>query len=424
MARRNAQGVGKANGAKVGRGTRSEGGRPAARNIDRPRLVGKLIAEDPSILGPPQITTKIEGDQTIVHSASHGIKTVDDLLAHIEADLTKFEVAASEATVWESPCGDAKVPLYRVWVRLKPRGGPATAEIVAAMIAGAAKSGMIGRPKAKAHKARPGAWQVLVVADTHFAKYAWHKTTGGDDYDIDHADRLVRSAGLGLIEDGDDRRPTRRTIAFLGDLFHYDTPSATTTRGTQVERDGRMERMIETGSSALIALVERSAETCQTDCVIVPGNHDQVMTAWFRLLLRTHFARDRRVLVHNVYTHRQYLEQDGNLIGFAHGDKAKAKLPSLMTLEAREAWARCRYREIHTGHLHKQAAKIRRVIDSDGIDTIDGVVVRTAPALCPPDDWHSQEGYLGSLQAMESWFYRAGGGLFGMQVADPKREGQ
>jgi hypothetical protein len=292
------------------------------------------------------------------------------------------------------------------------------AELVAAMIAGAAKAGGIGRPKAKPQKARSGPWQVLVVADPHFAKYAWHKTTGGDDYDIDHADRLVRAAGLGLLEAGDAHRPGRRTIAFLGDLFHYDTPSATTTRGTQLERDGRLERMIETGSAALIALVERSAETAPTDCVIVPGNHDETMTAWFRLLLRTHFARDRRVTVHNVYTHRQYLEHQGNLLGFAHGDKAKAKLPSLMTLEAREAWARCRYREIHTGHLHKQAARIRRVIDSDGIDTVDGVVVRTAPALCPPDDWHSQEGWIGSRQAMESWFYRPGGGLAGMLVAD------
>ena len=140
MARRDAQGGGKADGAKAGRGTRGEGGRPAPRNNDRPRLVGKLIAEDPSILGPPQITTKIEGDQTIVHSASHGIKTVDDLLAHIEADLTKFEVAASEATVWESPCGDAKVPLYRVWVRLKPRGGPGVLDAVRAMLDGAAAS--------------------------------------------------------------------------------------------------------------------------------------------------------------------------------------------------------------------------------------------------------------------------------------------
>jgi len=371
-----------------------------------------------------QITKRTDGADLEYRSTSRTIRTVEDLLLHIEADMTRFGVAQSEATKWEVATVDRDTGkpvvtvLHRVFVRLRPRGGPAVAELVAAMIAGAAKAGNIGRPKAKAAKARRGPWQVLVVADTHFAKYAWSRTTGGEDYDLDHADRLVRSAGLGLLEAGDAHRPGRRTIAFLGDLFHYDTPDAKTTRGTPLERDGRLERMIETGSAALVALVERSAETAPTDCVIVPGNHDETMTAWFRLLLRTHFAKDRRVVVHNVYTHRQYLEHDGTLLGFAHGDKARGKLPSLMALESREAWARCPCREIHTGHLHKQAARIRRVVDSDGIDTVDGVVVRTAPALCPPDDWHAQEGWIGSRQAMETFLYRPGGGLAGMLVAD------
>ena len=372
-----------------------------------------------------QLTERREGGEIEYRSTSATIRTVDDLLRHIEADMERFEVAASEATKWEVATVDRDTGkpvvtvLHRVFVRLRPKAGPAVAEMVRAMIDGAARAGKLGRIVSKATKPKPGPWQVLVVADCHFAKYAWHGTTGGDDYDLDHADRLVRAAGLDLLDQGDAHRPGRRTIAFLGDLFHYDTPDAKTTRGTQLERDGRLEKMIATGSAALVSLVERSAETCPTDCVVVPGNHDETMSAWFRLLLRTHFAKDRRVTVHEVYTHRQYLEHDGTLLGFAHGDKARAKLPSLMALEAREAWARCRCREIHTGHLHKQAAKIRRVIDSDGIDTVDGVVTRTAPALCPPDDWHAQEGWIGSRQAMETFFYGPGG-FAGMLVASPR----
>jgi len=371
-----------------------------------------------------QVTERRQGAEIEYRSTSRKIRTVEDLLAHIEADMTRFEIAASEATKWEvATAGDGGTPivteLHRVFVRLRPRGGPAVAELVEAMIAGAAAAGRIGRPKAKAAKRQPGPWQVLVVADTHFAKYAWSKTTGGDDYDLDHAEQLVGHAGRSLLDLGDAHRPGRRTIAFLGDLFHYDTPDAKTTRGTPLERDGRLERMVETGSRALVSLVERSSETCPTDCVVVPGNHDETMTAWFRLLLRTHFARDRRVTVHEVFTHRQYLEHDGTLLGFAHGDKARTRLPALMALEAGHAWGRSRCREIHTGHLHKQAARIRRVIDSDGIDTVDGVVVRIAPALCPPDDWHAQEGWIGSRQAMETFFYDAGR-FAGMLVADGK----
>jgi len=360
-----------------------------------------------------QLTERREGGEIEYRSTSATIRTVEDLLRHIEADMDRFEIAASEATKWV---------LHRVFVRLRPKAGPAVAELVRAMIDGAAKAGQLGRVVSKPRKSRAsGPWQVLVVADCHFAKYAWHGTTGHRDYDLDHADRLVRAAGLDLLDQGDAHRPARRTIAFLGDLFHYDTPDAKTTRGTQLERDGRLEKMISTGSSALTSLVERSAETCQTECVVVPGNHDETMTAWYRLLLETHFARDRRVTVHRVFTHRQYLEHDGTLLGFAHGDKARAKLPALMALEASQAWARCRCREIHTGHLHKQAAKVRRVVDADGIDTVDGVVTRTAPALCPPDDWHAQEGYIGSRQAMETFFYAPGGGFAGMLVASPRQ---
>ena len=223
-----------------------------------------------------QLVQRREGAEIEYRSTSRTIRTVEDLLAHIEADMTAFEVAASEATKWEVATADRETgrpivtQLHRVFVRLRPKAGPVVAELVRALIAGAARAGEIGRPRAKAGKARPGPWQVLVVADAHFGKYAWSRTTGGDDYDLDHADRLVRDAGLRLLDQGDAHRPSRRTIAFLGDIFHYDTPDAKTTRGTQLERDGRLEKMVATGSAALVALVERSAETCRTDCVVVP----------------------------------------------------------------------------------------------------------------------------------------------------------
>ena len=43
-----------------------------------------------------------------------------------------------------------------------------------------------------------------------------------------------------------------------------------------------------------------------------------------------------------------------------------------------------------------------------------------APALCPPDDWHSVNGFIGSRQAMETFFYDHAGGLSSMHVAGVK----
>ena len=384
----------------------------------------KTLAADVAAKLPPpktaadaeQVTQSQSGDTLEARSTSRRIKTVEDLLAHIEADMTRFEVAASEATKWE--CGDGDggtIELHRVFVRLKPRGGPTTIEVVEAMI-DAAKKDLRRVPK-RAHRQpkRDGLWQLLVVADTHFGKYAWGKTTGGDDYDLDRAERLVGNAGRDLLAVGDFHKPTRRTVAFLGDLFHYDTPGGTTTSGTPLERDGRLQKMISVGCDALLSIVEQSAETTPTDVVIVNGNHDEVLTWTFQRILLERFRNSKAVSVKPDFTGRQYLTHGRNLLGFAHGHRAKRKLPQIMALESPQEWSRCPYREWHTGHYHSQAAEWQRPIE-----TLDGVIVRTAPALCPPDDWHSVNGFIGSRQACETFIYSPDGGLSSMHVSEGK----
>ena len=365
-----------------------------------------------------QVTQKREGDTLEARSTSRRIKTVDDLLAHIEADLTRYEGAASEATKWECASSDGNggttvTELHRVFVRLRPKAGPSVRECVEAMIDAAKKD--LRRPLTKSVKGpKGGLWQVLVVADTHFGKYCWSGTTGGGDYDLAIASRLVTDAGTELLAVGDSHKLARRTIAFLGDLFHYDTPAGTTTGGTPLERDGRLQKMIQVGCDTLLSLVEKSAATAPTDVVIVNGNHDEVLTWTFQRILLERFRNDRRVTIKGDFTGRQYLHHGGNLLGFAHGHKAKAKLPQLMALESPQEWSRCPYREWHTGHYHSQAAEWQRPIE-----TLQGVIVRTAPALNPPDDYHAVNGWIASRQAMETFLYSERGGLASMHVAGP-----
>ena len=360
-----------------------------------------------------QVTQKRDGDVLEARSTSRRIKTVDDLLKHIEADLERYEVAASEATKWEVATADANgeptvTELHRVFVRLKPKAGPSVVDAVAAMIASAKKE--IRRPAVKKHPPASGQWHILVIADPHFGKYAWRQTTGDADYDLEIASRLVREAADKLL--AFSGKPARRTIAFLGDVFHYDSPHGTTTSGTALDRDGRLQKMIEVGCDTLLGVVEQSAKACQTDVLIVNGNHDEAMTWSWQRIMQERFRSDRRVLVDGRFTGRKYLSYGKNLIGFAHGHRAKRKLPQIMALEAAAEWSRCPYREIHTGHYHSQAAEWQRPIE-----TLDGVIVRTAPAICPPDDWHSQMGFIGSRQAMESFLYDPDGGLTAMHVA-------
>lgn len=366
-------------------------------------------------------TTDTEGGGREARSVSTRIRTVDDLLKHIEADLTKFEVATSEATKWEGLTADKATgepvvtELHRVFVRLKPRPGPTVRECVEAMIEAA--KGSIRKPvqpRAKREKGTTG-WALLVIADPHFGKYAWRRTAGAD-YDLDIAARLVREASEELLQIAAVHTPERITVAMLGDVFHYDSPHGTTTGGTPLERDGRLPKMLGTGTDAMLAVVDAAAGVAPCDTLVVAGNHDEAMTFAFQRILCERFRNDKRVRVEGEFTPRKYLTHGGNLLGFTHGHtRARKRLPQLMAIEASDRWSKCPYREWHTAHLHHQAAEVTRPID-----TIDGVIVRTAPAICPADDWHASEGYIGPRQAMELFVYDTAGGLASMHVAGPR----
>jgi UDP-2,3-diacylglucosamine pyrophosphatase LpxH len=382
-------------------------------------VVSSLPAPSPPATAE-QVTQRQEGDTLEARSTSRRIKTVEDLLAHIEADMTRYEVAASEATKWECASGDGEggttvTELHRVFVRLRPKAGPGIAEAVGAMIDAAKRE--IRQSAVKGHgKPRAGLWQVLVVSDTHFGNRSWRGTTGSD-WDLAIAERVVGDAAGELLAVGDTHKPARRTVALLGDLFHVDTPGGTTTSGTPLERDGRLQKMLDIGTTTILRIIERSAETVPTDVVLVHGNHDETLSWAFHRLLLERYRNDKRITIDERYTGRKYLSHGRNLLGFAHGHRAKKKLPQLMAIEAASQWAACPYREYHTGHYHSTAAEWSRPIE-----TIDGVLVRTAPSLCVADDWHASLGFLNARQAMETHLYAFDGGLTATHVAGPRKE--
>lgn len=392
----------------------------AAQRRDRltAKVAAKLPAPEPA-KDSEQVTQRRDGDILEARSTSRTIRTVEDLLKHIEADLDRFEVAASEATKWEVGVSDGSggttvTELFRVFVRLKPKVGPSVRELLDAVIDAA--RGEIQKPikLLPRRAAKAEGWAVLVVADPHFGKYSWRKTAGAD-YDLDIAARLVREASAELLEVAARCKPARLTVATLGDVYHYDTPGGTTTKGTPLERDGRLPKMLGDGTDALLALVDAAGNVAPTDTLVVAGNHDETLTFAFLRILAERFRNDRRVAVESGFASRKYLSHGRNLLGFSHGNKAKRKLPQLMAIEAARDWARCPYREWHTGHLHHQAAEWSRPIE-----TYDGVLVRVAPALCPPDDYHAVEGWVGNRQCMELFFYDDAGGLASMHVAGPR----
>ena len=106
--------------------------------------VASALPEPSPTASSEQVTQRQDGDVLEAKSTSRRIKTGEDLLRHIEADLQRYEVRASEATKWEVGTSDGEggttvTELHRVFVRLRPKAGPSVQECVEAMIAAAAK---------------------------------------------------------------------------------------------------------------------------------------------------------------------------------------------------------------------------------------------------------------------------------------------
>jgi hypothetical protein len=358
-----------------------------------------------------QVTQRREGDVLEARSTSKRIKTVADLLAHIEADMRAYDVAASEATKWEVATADSSgeptvTELHRVWVRLKPKAGPGVKEIVEAMIAAASKQ--IVQAKMPRHrKRRDGLWSVVVVSDLHVGSKSWRHATG-HDYDINIAGQVAAKTTSELIQRSDGLGVTRRSIVLCGDTLHFDTIAGTTTSGTYLDRDTRIQKAIECAAEAIFRAVEHSASSVPTDVVLVPGNHDSAMTWALQKIVVERYRNDKRIKVNGEFTSRKYLIHGKNLIGVTHGDKGKKRLGGIMALEAAEQWSTCVHREWHVGHLHHQAAEI---------STIDGVVVRTHPTIVPPDAWHFDNGFVGAERAMQGFVYAPEGGLLELHMA-------
>lgn len=372
-----------------------------------PDAVGHSVTE--------QEVQRIESDKGI-EARAHGakIKTVEDLLAHIGADLKRFEVAESQATKYEVASKDpatGKVTiteLHRVFVKLRPKAGPSVVDIVEAMITGAVKPRLT--IPAQKIKCKTNVLQSVILADPHIGKYAWGQETGWEDYDISIATKLIRDASAELLAWGDNEPVTHRALWLLGDILHYDTPHGTTTKGTPLDRDGRVEKMMEEAVAVLCDIIEEAAKRGPLSVVLVPGNHDAVMTVALRHILSATFANDQRVTIDARKTTRKYVSFGNCLVGLTHGDKAQKRLGELMALEARKQWGGARLREVHHGHRHSDAM----------VETIGGVTIRQHPALCPPDGWHSSEGYVGATRAMDSYVYHADGYLLGMRRSTVK----
>ena len=222
---------------------------------------------------------------------------------------------------------------------------------------------------------------VIPIGDPHFGLKVWH-LEGGDNFDLDIAERLT----CGAVDRLTASAPPAKTAILLnlGDQFHADSQSNTTTAGTTVDVDGRWAKIQQVGLRAMLHCIKRLLERHERVIVrINRGNHDKHASYALSLMLSCYFHNEPRVEVDLSPAAVWYHEFGSVLLGSTHGDTIKGdKLIGVMAADKPEQWGRTKHRCWFVGHIHHSDIK-----------EYPGGTVEYMRTLAPGDAWHHGQGY-------------------------------
>jgi len=241
----------------------------------------------------------------------------------------------------------------------------------------------------------------LPIMDFHLGKLAWGEETGGDDYDLKIAEELWRKTVEDLLCKIVIFGTPEYILFPIGqDFFHFDTPSVTTTGGTQLDSDTRWQKMFRKGVELLVWAIEQCHALAPVKVMWIPGNHDQMLSYAATVGIAQRYAETAGVEVDLSPSRRKYHQYGYNLIGFAHGEDEGSRIDGLMQIEAPEAWGGSIWREMHMGHLHTE-----RTV------TKNGIVFRRISAITATDAWHAEKGFIGSVRQAQAFIWHKKNGL-------------
>lgn len=241
------------------------------------------------------------------------------------------------------------------------------------------------------------------IPDVHFGKLAWGSETGYGNYDTKIAEAMYLRAVDALLFRAKSYRFDEVLFIVGNDLLQADDTESRTTSGTVVTTDGRYQKTFRTARAAVIKAIEKCRELGPVKILVVPGNHDYLSAWHLGESLDIYFSRQgcEDVTVENEPTPRKFHQFGKVGLMFCHGHKGKKNdYPLQFATERPEIFGTTKFREVHCGHHHETK-----------LDEHHGVRVRVLPALCEPDDWHSEMGFTGNLRSAEAYVWSRHEGL-------------
>lgn len=191
------------------------------------------------------------------------------------------------------------------------------------------------------------------LTDVHLGALAWNEETGGGDYDLTIAEKLVENWFASAISMAP---PTKTAIlAQLGDLLHHDSHESVTPAHRHIlDADSRFQKIVRVAIRLLRKVMRLLLQKHEeVHVILADANHDPASGAWLREMFAAFYEHEPRVSVdRSAGTYYSYTHGEVSLF-FHHGHRRKpAEVASVFAKRFRGAYGSTKYSYAHTGHRH------------------------------------------------------------------------
>ncbi len=334
---------------------------------------------------------KFDDNGLEITTKSLNIRTVEDLIEYSEVDMVEWRVKSHESNSWEVTIGADKTPSgkpetytnYQVKAKFEKRPENSIENVLKDFIEKAI-SYSPSYPMVKRKSLDNPKMAEISIPDLHYGLLSWGKETLDSDYDIKISEKLFMSALEYLLLSIKDYSIERFLFPIGNDFFNVNSALNTTFKGTPQSEDDRWKKCFSSAWGMLVRAIEMMTSIADVDVIIVPGNHDYERTYYLGEVLYAWFYNNKNVSIDNSPSTKKFYDYGNSLIGFMHQFKKSkiAELPLIMADTVPELWAKAKYREIHTAHIHQEK-----------VDEIRSTKIISLPSLVPASEWSSNEGY-------------------------------
>lgn len=217
---------------------------------------------------------------------------------------------------------------------------------------------------------------LYVLTDAHIGQYSWGDETGGQDYDLHHAERDICdafTAVTSLVPDGGEA-----LLILNGDTLHADSQDNMTPSSKNIlDVDGRQFKVLDTAIRSIAWVIEHLLDKHQKVKVRVQrGNHDENAHHILTFALSERYRNAGRVIVVKDPNELFMVRHGSVLIAAEHGDRAKAENFVHKVADVCPYWSETHFRYGFTGHVHRHQ-----------VARIGGMLWHSLDAFCPSDSY-------------------------------------